>query len=189
MAKNQGKANKADIVVGVCYRPPNQDEETHEIFYKQLQEFSRSLALVLMVSPDVCWKYNTAERKQSRRFLECVEDNFLTVSEPSREGTPLDLLFVNRKGLGDVLVGGCCGHSRHEMIELAIVGEVRRGVSRTATLDFRGAGFGLCGGMVDRVPWETVLKGIAVQEGCTFFKEEMLKAWEWAVPRCRKTCW
>jgi len=21
---------------------------------------------------DTCWKYNTAERKQSRRFLECV---------------------------------------------------------------------------------------------------------------------
>ncbi|GAB0206059.1 mitochondrial enolase superfamily member 1 [Grus japonensis] len=28
--------------------------------------------------PDVCWKYKTAERKQSGRFLECVEDNFLT---------------------------------------------------------------------------------------------------------------
>ena len=23
----RGKANKADIMVGVCYRPPNQDEE------------------------------------------------------------------------------------------------------------------------------------------------------------------
>ncbi|KAK4805875.1 hypothetical protein QYF61_025742 [Mycteria americana] len=28
----RGKANKADIVVGVCYRPPNQDEETDELF-------------------------------------------------------------------------------------------------------------------------------------------------------------
>jgi len=27
---------------------------------------------------DICWKYNTAERKQSRRLLECVDDNFLT---------------------------------------------------------------------------------------------------------------
>ncbi|KAK4810586.1 hypothetical protein QYF61_007323 [Mycteria americana] len=78
----RGKANKADIVVGACYRPPNQDEETDEIFYKQLGEASRSLALVLggdFNLPDVCWKYNTAERKQSRRFLECVaDDNFLT---------------------------------------------------------------------------------------------------------------
>jgi len=76
-----GKANKADILLGVCYRPPNQDEETDEVFYKQLAEVSQSLALVLMGDfnlPDACWKYNTAERKQSRRFLECVEDNFLT---------------------------------------------------------------------------------------------------------------
>ncbi|KAK4823940.1 hypothetical protein QYF61_008326 [Mycteria americana] len=97
----RGKANKADIVVGVCYRPPNQDEETDELFYKQLGEASRSLALVLVGDfnlPDVCWKYNTAERKQSRRFLERVADNFLTqlVREPTREGAPLDLLFTNR---------------------------------------------------------------------------------------------
>ena len=91
-------------MVGVCYRPSNQDEETDEIFYKQLGEVSQSLALVLMGDfnlPDVCWKYNTAERKQSRRFLERVEETFLTqlVREPAREGTPLDLLFVNREGL------------------------------------------------------------------------------------------
>lgn len=58
--------------------------------------------------PDICWKYNTAERKQSRRLLECVEDdNFLTelVREPVTEGAPLDTLFVNRAGLvNDVMV-------------------------------------------------------------------------------------
>ncbi|KAK4829368.1 hypothetical protein QYF61_003295 [Mycteria americana] len=76
----RGKANKADIVVGVCYRPPNQDDEADKLFYKQLGEASQSLALVLVGDfnlPDVCWKYNTAE-EQSRRFLECVADIFLT---------------------------------------------------------------------------------------------------------------
>ncbi|KAK4827222.1 hypothetical protein QYF61_015250 [Mycteria americana] len=65
------KANKAAIMVGVCSRPPNQDEEADEIFYKQLGEVSRSLTLVLAGDfnlPDVCWKYNTAGRKQSRRI-------------------------------------------------------------------------------------------------------------------------
>ncbi|GAB0203473.1 hypothetical protein GRJ2_002812900 [Grus japonensis] len=83
----RGKANKADKV-GVCYRPPNQDEEADEIFYKQLGEVSQSLALVLMGDfnlPDVCWKYNRAKRKQSRRFLECVEENFLTQLPPELE--------------------------------------------------------------------------------------------------------
>lgn len=45
------------------------------------------------------------KRRQSRRFLECVEDNFLTqlVSELSKGWTLLDLLFTNRRA------GGKCG--------------------------------------------------------------------------------
>ncbi|KAK4806905.1 hypothetical protein QYF61_012626 [Mycteria americana] len=153
----------------------------------------KSLALVLVGDfnlPDVCWKYNTAERKQSRRFLERVADNFLTqlVSEPTREGAPLDLLFTNREGLvSDVMVGGCLGQSDHEMIEFLIRGEAARGVGKTATLDFRRADFSLFRRLVDSVPWEAALMGKGVQEGWTFFKEEVLKAQERALPRCRKT--
>jgi len=126
-------------MVRIYYRPLNQDEETDEIFYKKLGEISQLLAIVLVGHfnlPDICWKYNTAEWKQSRRFLECVEDNFLKqqVSEPTRESMPLDLLFVNREGLlGDVMVGGCL---RHSDLQFLILREVRRGVSRTGTLEF-----------------------------------------------------
>jgi len=76
--------------------------------------------------PDTCWKYNAAERKQSRRSLECVEDNFLMqlVSEPTRRGASLDLLFTDGEGLvGDVVVGGCLGLSHHEMIEFSVHGK------------------------------------------------------------------
>ncbi|PKU48789.1 mitochondrial fission process protein 1 [Limosa lapponica baueri] len=62
----KGRASKADIVVGVCYRPPNQDVEVDEMFYKQLVEVSRSLALVLVGDfnlPDISWGHNTAERE------------------------------------------------------------------------------------------------------------------------------
>lgn len=75
------KANRADILVGVCYKPSSQDEEADEILYKQLGGISRLLDLVLAGDfslPDLCWIYNTAERKLSRRFLECAEvHNFL----------------------------------------------------------------------------------------------------------------
>lgn len=48
----------------------------------------------------------SAERKESRRLPECVEDNFLThvVSEPTREDAPLDVLFAKRGLVGDVMV-------------------------------------------------------------------------------------
>lgn len=72
--------------MGVFYRLPNQDEDTDEVFYKQLVEVVQSPVFVLMEDfLDTCWKDNTALRRQSRRFLECVEDSFLTqlVSESS----------------------------------------------------------------------------------------------------------
>jgi len=61
----------------------------------------QSSALVLMEDcnfPDILWKYNTAQRKQARKLLKGMEDNFLTqlVREPTREGTLVDLLFTNR---------------------------------------------------------------------------------------------
>ncbi|KAK4810641.1 hypothetical protein QYF61_007378 [Mycteria americana] len=117
--------------------------------------------------------------RQSRRFLEHVADNFLTqlVSEPTREGAPLDLLFTNREGLvSDVMVGGCLGQSDHEMIEFLIRGEAARGVSKTATLDFRRADFGVFRRLAERVPWEADLMGKGVQEGWTFFKEEVTES-------------
>ncbi|KAK4828998.1 hypothetical protein QYF61_001754 [Mycteria americana] len=73
------------------------------------------------------------------------------------------------------------------MIEFLIRGEAARGISKTATLDFRRADFGLFRRLVERVPWEAALMGKGVQEGGTFFKEEVLKAQEQAIPGCRKT--
>ena len=69
--KIRGRANKADILVGICYRPPNQDEETDEVFYEQLAEAARLLALVLMGDfnfPDICWEYNLAQRSSLGGF-------------------------------------------------------------------------------------------------------------------------
>ena len=131
--------------------------------------------------PDICWIYNTADREQSGRFLECVGDNFLTelVKEPVKGSKILDLLFVNREGLvGNVRVGGRLGHSDHEMLDISILAEPRRGVSRTATLDFRRANLNLFRTMVERFPLEVLLEGVGAQEGWQYFQEVILKVQE-----------
>jgi len=51
------KACRGDIVVGICYRQPNQDEEMDEAFYEQLAEVAQLPALTLMGDfnfPDKC---------------------------------------------------------------------------------------------------------------------------------------
>jgi len=50
------------------------------VFYEQLAKVVQSPALVLMEDfylRDTYWKYNTVQKKKSRRFLERMEDNFL----------------------------------------------------------------------------------------------------------------
>ncbi|TRZ16814.1 hypothetical protein HGM15179_010323 [Zosterops borbonicus] len=189
----KGRANKADIVLGVCYCPPNQEEEVINLFYKQLETVSGSSALVFVGDfnlPAICWELNTAEKRQSRKILECMDDNFLSqlVGEPSRGETMLDLLFTNRDGLvEDVVVGGRLGHVDHEIIEFSIIGEIRRYINRTFTLDFRRADFGLFKRLIQKVPWEEALKNKGVQESWVLFKTEFLKAQEQTVPVCWKT--
>ncbi|XP_010076677.1 PREDICTED: rho GTPase-activating protein 18-like, partial [Pterocles gutturalis] len=68
------------LVVGVCYRPPDQGEPVDEAFLLQLQEVFCVQDLDLMGDfshLDICWDSGTAGGRQSRRFLESVEDNFL----------------------------------------------------------------------------------------------------------------
>jgi len=93
-----------DIAVGVYYRPPDQEEEVDEAFYRQLQAASLSQALVLTGDfnhPDISWEDHTARQAQSRRFLQSIDDNFLmqVVEEPTRKGALLDLVLTNKEGL------------------------------------------------------------------------------------------
>ena len=162
------------------------------MFYEQMAEAARSPALVLMGDfnfPDICWEYNLAQKKQSRRFLECMEDNLLMqlVREPTIGAAPLDLLLTNREGLvGDVEVGGCLGQRDHDMVEFLILGRVKRGNSKTATLDFQRADFELSRRLVGGVPWGSVIGSKRIQDGWLLFKNEVLKAQEQAVPLSHK---
>jgi len=121
------QAHMGDIMVGVYYRPPDQEEEVDEAFYRQLQAASQSLALVLMGDfnhPDISWEDHTARHSQSRRFLQSIDDNFLmrVVQEPTRKGSLLDLVLTNKEGLVEnVKAGGRLGCSDHEMMEFRIL--------------------------------------------------------------------
>ncbi|GAB0209788.1 hypothetical protein GRJ2_003444500 [Grus japonensis] len=145
----KGSTGTGDIIVGVCYRPRDQGDRADEALYRQIGAASCSQALVLMGDfnhPDICWRGNTAECKQSRKFLECTDDNFLlqVTEEPTRRGAMLDLILTNKEGLvGDVKLKGGLGCSDHEMVEFRILRAARRARSKLTTLDFRRADFGL----------------------------------------------
>ncbi|GAB0186660.1 hypothetical protein GRJ2_001131300 [Grus japonensis] len=117
--------------------------------------------------PDICWRDNAAERKQSRKFLECVNDNFLlqVIEEPTRRGAMLDLVLTNKEGLvRNVKLKGTLGCSDHKMVEFKILRAARRANSKLTTLDFRRTDFGLFRDLLGRVPWDKALEERGAQE-------------------------
>lgn len=79
--------------------------------------------------PDTCWRDSMAMHRQPRRFLECVNHNFLTqvIEEPTRRGAMLDPVLTSREEpIGDAVLQGSLGCSDHEMVELKILRAVRR---------------------------------------------------------------
>ncbi|GAB0203750.1 hypothetical protein GRJ2_002840600 [Grus japonensis] len=190
----KGRAGAGDIIVGVCYRPPDQGDRADEAFYRQIGAASHSQALVLMGDfnhPDICWRGNAAEHKQSRRFLECIDGNFVLlqmIEEPTRRGAMLDLVLTNKEGLvGDVKLKGSLGCSDHEMVEIKILMAARRVCSTLTTLDFRRAGFGLFRDLLGRIPWGKALEGRGAQDSCLIFKGCLLQAQERCIPTKRKS--
>jgi len=191
--KIKGRAGTGNITVGVCYRPPDQEQSAGEALYRQIGEVSHSKALVLMEDfndPDICWRDNTTGHRQARRFLECVEDNFLlqVIEEPTKRGTKLDLVLTNKEGLvGNVKVKGSLGCSDHEMVELKILRAARRVHRKLATLDFRRADFGLLRELLGRIPQDEALEGRMAQESWLVFKDHLLQAQQRCIPTKRKS--
>jgi len=74
------RGEKGNLVMGAYYRLPDQGEPADEAFFCQLQEASHLQSLVLLWDynhPNICWKSSTMRGRQSRRFLECTENDFL----------------------------------------------------------------------------------------------------------------
>lgn len=60
----KGQTSKDDTVVGVCYRPPEREEEVNEASGRQLEAASRSEALVVV--GDLSTLTSAGETTQSR---------------------------------------------------------------------------------------------------------------------------
>ncbi|GAB0185700.1 hypothetical protein GRJ2_001035300 [Grus japonensis] len=180
----KGRAGTGDTIVVVCYRPPNQEDQADEALYRQVGAASHSQALVLIGDfkhPNTCWRGNTAGHKQSRRFLECIDDNFLlqVIEEPMRRGAMLDLVLTNKEGqVGNVKLKGSLGCSDHKMVEFKILRAARRVHSKLTTLDFRRADFGLFRDLLSRVRWDKALEGREAQDSYLAFKDHLLQAQE-----------
>jgi len=189
----KGRAGTGDTIVEIYYRPPCQEEQADEVLYRWIGAASHSQALVFMGNfkhPSICWWNNTAGHKQSRRFLECTDDNFLfqVIEEPTRRDAMLDLLLTNKEGLvGNVKLKRILGCSDDEIVEFKIRRAARRVHSKLTTLGFRRADFELFRDLLGRRPRDKTLEGRGAQESWLIFKDHLLQAQQQCIPTKRKS--
>ncbi|KAJ7415949.1 hypothetical protein BTVI_36879 [Pitangus sulphuratus] len=149
-----------ELCLEVDDKPPDQEEELDEAFYRELETASKSQELVLVGDfnyPDICWR-----SKQSKRFLESTDVNFLpqVVEVPTRNGVLLNLIVRNR----EEPVGCSLGCSDHGTVDFRIRQEGRREAHKIVTMDFRRANFSLFSDLPRRILWEQALQRRGVQE-------------------------
>ena len=114
-----------------------------QAFLLQLQEVLRLRAPVLMGDfsrPDICWDRAMPGGRQSKRFLETVEDNFLVqvIDGPTRGEAILDLVLSNEEeSIREVKIRGSLGCSDHALVEFVILKNAGLTKSRARTLCFR----------------------------------------------------
>ena len=109
------------------------------------------------------------------------------VKEPTRRGTLLDLVLMNKERLvEDVQAGGSLGCSDHEIMNFSILHGGSRAISRIKTLDFRRANFGLFKELLGEILCARALEGRGVQVCWLLFKHHFLHAQEQCIP-LRKT--
>jgi len=139
--------------------------------------------------PDINWEDHTARHMPSRRFLQSIDDNFLTqvMEEPTRKGALLDLVLTKKEGLvEDVKFGGRLGCSDHEMVEFRILHGGSRAISSIKTLDLRKANSGLFKELLGGIPWARALEDRGVQECWLLFRRHFLHAQDWCIPLRKK---
>ncbi len=128
--------------------------------------------------------------RQSRRFLESVEDNFLVqvIDGPTRGEALLDLVLTNaEESVREVKIGGSLGCSDHALVEFVILKNAGLAKSRASTLCFRRAKFRLLKELLSGIPWETVLKGMGTEQSWQLFKDTLLRVQRLSIPQQKKS--
>ncbi|KAJ7395822.1 hypothetical protein BTVI_151167 [Pitangus sulphuratus] len=150
----KGKAGTGDIIVGVCYRPPNQENRVDEALCGQLGAASPSEVQVLTGASAT----PTSVEKTTQEGTDNLGSswNVLITEVPTRSGAMLDLVLTNKEGLvGNMKLKGSLGCSDHEMVEF--LRAARRVHSKLTPLAFRRAHFGLSKRLPGGIPWDKTL--------------------------------
>ena len=185
--------NKNELVIGVCYRSGNTEiftEGSHQLLRDLIQEMAHKHMLLMgdYNYSGIDWtgySLTATATKDAQKFLECVEDNFLTqhVKIPTRNANTLDLVLSTEPDIvSDLDVINCLDSSDHNMLLFKVHFASTIEVSRKILYDYSKANFDSIRQELGQIDWEKLLEG-NTQNSWNVFKDLVLSMEEKYVPR------
>ena len=184
--------------VGLFYRspcPPNGQGRDYVSFLneKYVDEINRalgtlgndSIALVLgdFNYPDIDWGLQHASDDISKKFLDCVHDNFLEqmVHFPTRGGNYLDLVLTNRNSIiSNMHSLARLGSSDHESVSFDLDINVHSSSNNKETYNYRKGDYDKFRLLLSEIDWDSKFR----DKSCT----EMWETFKSDVDRLQKDC-
>lgn len=116
---------RRSLAVCLCLWHPNQDYNINKAIFGSLSQVLCQYNLVLrgdLTQRDICWKNSAAAPTSSIKFLECVEDCFLTqmLDVSTRNAILLEPLKT-KKNYWNISVNDSLGCSDHNILEFGIL--------------------------------------------------------------------
>ena len=160
----------SDLLIGVCYRSTNVNivgEQNNLNLIEMLNEMSHRHFLLMgdFNFADIDWLApvpDTSVRPDSKLFLECLDDCFITqhVTNPTRGDAILDLVLTQDPDVvSDVVVGEPLGTSDHNMV-LFIVQHYHMVTRNTRSVrDYSRADYASIRSILASINWDTKLVG------------------------------
>lgn len=126
----------------------------------------KTIMIEISQNPSKFWETYAKGCKQSRGILDSIEDNILVqeLDKPTRSESLLDQVLTSaEKMIKEIKIGVNLGCSDHALIEIMILKYVGLGKEQSQSPELQESHYHLFKELLNRVPWETVLRDIKME--------------------------
>ena len=190
-------------LLGVCYRPPPptakdaqaEQEEKEEGLVSILEKASKETVLIMgdFNFGDIDWILMEGTGKRAKRFLDCIQDNFLYqhVLEATRGENILDLVLSSEEHMIENLeVGEPFGSSDHCIVTWELITSIETKVNVASKdlkyFDYFKANYDNVRLAAEQIDWANVINGNDVEHDWKGFKTELERLKNSCIPQRKK---
>ena len=176
--------NKDCVIVGVCYRTPNESifgSENHALLREMITEISNQHFLLMgdFNYPGIQWNESSQAGQskgsvEAKLFEECIDDNFITqhVNVPTRNDSILDLVFTREpEMINSIEAIEKFGNADHFMLKWDVEVSTVTESTQMKIKDYNKADYKEMKQDLSQVKWSEKLSSLSTEEAWNIFKQ------------------